>query len=209
MDFTLVAAQFLNGLQLGVLLFLLAAGLTLVFGIMDCVNLAHGSLYMVGAFVCATVTLATGSFLLGVLAALPRHLRHRGAGRGPRHPPPLPARPPRPGARHVRTHPRVRHPGPPDLGPGGPELPAAAEPQRPGGPSRERGLPRLPPPHHRGRARRRPRDVDRHHPDPDRDAGPGGSLESPARERARDQHPGPSSPSSSGPGRRSRALPGC
>ena len=71
MDFTLVLTQFLNGLQLGVLLFLLAAGLTLVFGIMDCVNLAHGSLYMAGAFVCATVTLATDSFLLGILVALP------------------------------------------------------------------------------------------------------------------------------------------
>ena len=71
MDATLALTQLLNGLQLGVLLFLLAAGLTLVFGIMDCVNLAHGSLYMVGAFVCATVTLATDSFLLGILAALP------------------------------------------------------------------------------------------------------------------------------------------
>ena len=71
MDATLAVTQLLNGLQLGVLLFLLAAGLTLVFGIMDCVNLAHGSLYMVGAFVCATVTLATESFLLGVLAAVP------------------------------------------------------------------------------------------------------------------------------------------
>ena len=71
MDATLVLTQLLNGLQLGVLLFLLAAGLTLVFGIMDCVNLAHGSLYMAGAFVCATVTLATGSFLLGILVALP------------------------------------------------------------------------------------------------------------------------------------------
>ena len=71
MDATLAVTQLLNGLQLGVLLFLLAAGLTLVFGIMDCVNLAHGSLYMAGAFVCATVTLATESFLLGILVALP------------------------------------------------------------------------------------------------------------------------------------------
>jgi branched-chain amino acid transport system permease protein len=53
---TLFLIQFLNGLQLGVLLFLLAAGLTLVFGIMDFVNLAHGSLYMLGAFFCATLT---------------------------------------------------------------------------------------------------------------------------------------------------------
>lgn len=71
MDWTLLVIQLLNGLQLGILLFLLAAGLTLIFGIMDFVNLAHGSLYMVGAYFCATVTAWTGSFLLGVLAALP------------------------------------------------------------------------------------------------------------------------------------------
>ena len=67
----LVLEQVLNGLQLGVMLFLLAAGLTLVLGIMNLVNLAHGSLYMVGAFVAASVTRLTGSFLLGLLAALP------------------------------------------------------------------------------------------------------------------------------------------
>jgi hypothetical protein len=50
-------------LQLGLLLFLLAAGLTLVFGIMDLVNLAHGSLYMIGAYFAATFTALTGSFL--------------------------------------------------------------------------------------------------------------------------------------------------
>lgn len=71
MDTILLATQLLNGLQLGVLLFLIAAGLTLVFGIMDCVNLAHGSLYMAGAFVGSTVALASGSFALGVLAAVP------------------------------------------------------------------------------------------------------------------------------------------
>ena len=63
--------QVLNGLQLGVTLFLMSAGLTLVFGIMNLINLAHGSFYMVGAYVGATVTARTGSFLLGVLAALP------------------------------------------------------------------------------------------------------------------------------------------
>jgi branched-chain amino acid transport system permease protein len=62
--------QFLNGLQFGLLLFLLAAGLTLVFGIMDLVNLAHGSLYMIGAYFAATFTALTGSFLLGVVLAL-------------------------------------------------------------------------------------------------------------------------------------------
>ncbi len=62
--------QFLNGLQAGVMLFLMAAGLTLVFGIMDLINLAHGSLFMVGAYLCATVFQQTGSFLLGLAAAL-------------------------------------------------------------------------------------------------------------------------------------------
>jgi branched-chain amino acid transport system permease protein len=66
----LLLEQCLNGLQLGLLLFLLAAGLTLVFGIMDLVNLAHGSLYMVGAYFAATFTLATGSFVAGAALAL-------------------------------------------------------------------------------------------------------------------------------------------
>lgn len=62
--------QLLNGLQYGVMLFLLAAGLTLVFGIMGLINLAHGSLYMVGAFTCAVTFAYTGSFVLAVLAAM-------------------------------------------------------------------------------------------------------------------------------------------
>ncbi len=62
--------QTLNGLQLGVMLFLMAAGLTLVFGIMNMINLAHGSFYMIGAFAAVAVTRASGSFALGVLAAL-------------------------------------------------------------------------------------------------------------------------------------------
>jgi len=70
-DGGLVLIQLLNGIQLGVLLFLVAAGLTLVFGIMDFVNLAHGALYMVGAFFCATLTLYFGSFLLAIVIALP------------------------------------------------------------------------------------------------------------------------------------------
>ena len=68
---TLFLIQLLNGLQLGVLLFLLASGLTLIFGIMDFVNLAHGSLYMLGAFICASLTFWTGSFVWGVLLAIP------------------------------------------------------------------------------------------------------------------------------------------
>jgi branched-chain amino acid transport system permease protein len=71
MDMTLLAAQLINGLQLGILLFLLASGLSLIFGIMDFVNLAHGSLYMVGAFFCATLTQWTGNFIWGVILALP------------------------------------------------------------------------------------------------------------------------------------------
>ena len=63
--------QALNGLQLGVMLFLMAAGLTLVFGIMNLVNLAHGSLYMVGAYFAAVFQQWTGSFVLAVLLALP------------------------------------------------------------------------------------------------------------------------------------------
>ena len=74
MDWILLLEQCLNGLQLGILLFLLAAGLTLVFGIMDFVNLAHGSLYMMGAYFAATFTSWTGSFLLGAALALPAAL---------------------------------------------------------------------------------------------------------------------------------------
>jgi branched-chain amino acid transport system permease protein len=70
MSVTLLLAQLLNGLQYGVMLFLLAAGLTLVFGIMSFVNLAHGSLYMLGAYAAAVVGVHTGSFALGVLAAV-------------------------------------------------------------------------------------------------------------------------------------------
>src|SRR5689334_19135128 len=66
----LVLEQCLNGLQFGLLLFLLAGALTLVFGIMDLVNLAHGSLYMVGAYFAATFAAWTGSFIAGALLAL-------------------------------------------------------------------------------------------------------------------------------------------
>ena len=71
MDYTLLLIQVLNVLQLGVLLFLVASGLTLVFGILDFVNLAHGSIYMLGAFVCASLTYALDSYLLAVILALP------------------------------------------------------------------------------------------------------------------------------------------
>lgn len=67
---SLLLTQLLNGVQFGVLLFLLAAGLTLVFGIMSFVNLAHGSLYMLGAYFAATAYQQTESFGLALLAAV-------------------------------------------------------------------------------------------------------------------------------------------
>ena len=75
--------QALNGLQFGLMLFLLAAGLTLVFGVMDMINLAHGSLYMVGAFLAAWLVGLTGSFLLGVVGAVlgTAAVRHGARGR--------------------------------------------------------------------------------------------------------------------------------
>jgi branched-chain amino acid transport system permease protein len=70
MTLALLFEQLLNGLQYGVMLFLMAAGLTLVLGIMNMVNLAHGSLYMVGAYLAITAANWTGSYLLGVLLGL-------------------------------------------------------------------------------------------------------------------------------------------
>jgi branched-chain amino acid transport system permease protein len=70
-SWTLILVQTLNGLQLGMMLFLFAAGLTLVLGIMNLVNLAHGSLYMLGAYFAATVYHWTGSFIVALLFALP------------------------------------------------------------------------------------------------------------------------------------------
>ena len=74
MNAALVLEQTLNGLQYGVMLFLMAAGLTLVFGIMNLVNLAHGSLYMVGAYLATAFAGWTGSFFLGAALALPATL---------------------------------------------------------------------------------------------------------------------------------------
>ena len=70
MSFILLAEQTLNGLQSGVMLFLMAAGLTLIFGVMGLINLAHGSLYMIGAFAAAATAAATGSFVLALGASL-------------------------------------------------------------------------------------------------------------------------------------------
>ena len=71
---TLLIVQTLNGLQFGLMLFLVAAGLTLVFGVMDFINLAHGVQYMLGAYLMALFSGLTGSFGLGLLLALPAAL---------------------------------------------------------------------------------------------------------------------------------------
>lgn len=70
MSLALVLEQLLNGVQFGLMLFLMSAGLTLVFGVMGLINLAHGSLYMIGAFVCAAMAALTGNFWLGLMAGI-------------------------------------------------------------------------------------------------------------------------------------------
>src|SRR5256885_5711571 len=70
MSTSLFVVQILNGLQLGVLLFLIAAGLTLVFGVMDFINLAHGVQYMLGAYFAVAFYSVTGNFLIAMLLAL-------------------------------------------------------------------------------------------------------------------------------------------
>ncbi|MEH6739153.1 MAG: branched-chain amino acid ABC transporter permease, partial [Sulfitobacter sp.] len=70
MSSILIIEQILNGLQSGIMLFLMAAGLTLIFGVMGLINLAHGSLYMIGAFAAAAVAGLTGSFVLALIAAM-------------------------------------------------------------------------------------------------------------------------------------------
>ena len=70
MSSSLLVVQILNGLQLGVLLFLIAAGLTLVFGVLDFINLAHGVQYMLGAYLAVAFYSLTGSFLAALMLAL-------------------------------------------------------------------------------------------------------------------------------------------
>src|SRR5262249_41754240 len=70
MSTSLLLVQILNGLQLGVLLFLIAAGLTLVFGVMDFINLAHGVQYMLGAYLAVAFYGITGSFAAALVLAL-------------------------------------------------------------------------------------------------------------------------------------------
>ena len=70
MDWHLLISQIFNGLQLGLLIFLLASGLSLIFGIMDFINLSHGSFYMIGAFVGATMVSLTGSLIVAAVVTV-------------------------------------------------------------------------------------------------------------------------------------------
>ena len=204
----LLIEQFLNGLQLGLLLFLLAAGLTLVFGIMDLVNLAHGSLYMLGAYFAATFTALTGSFLVGVVLALAATLlvgmaveviaMRRLYGRDH--------------LDHVLGtfglilffNELVRL----DLGAGRHEPHTAAVAQHVGADPAGRALLDVPPlDHHRGAAGR-PLSLSRHHAHAHRHAGAGGRLQ-PRDDRARSASTSScSTPSCSASARRWRASPG-
>ena len=74
MPLSLFLVQIVNGVQFGLILFLIAAGLTLVFGVMDFINLAHGVQYMVGAYLAATFAAWTNSFWFGLLLTLPAAL---------------------------------------------------------------------------------------------------------------------------------------
>lgn len=71
MDLAFFSVQLLNGLQYGLLLFLIASGLTLIFGIMGIINLAHGAMYMIGAYLVYDLTLRLGNFWLAILVAIP------------------------------------------------------------------------------------------------------------------------------------------
>src|SRR5256885_13012443 len=105
MNTTLFIEQALNGLQYGLMLFLLAAGLTIVFGVMDMINLAHGSLYMVGAFIAAWLAARTGSFWLGMAGAPPPPGPPPGGAPGPPPAPPSRARHPSPSHATSPSHP--------------------------------------------------------------------------------------------------------
>jgi branched-chain amino acid transport system permease protein len=71
MESSFYLIQLLNGIQYGFLLFLLASGLTLIFGIMGIINLAHGAFYMIGAYLCYWLTGITGNLFTGILLAIP------------------------------------------------------------------------------------------------------------------------------------------
>ena len=117
--------QALNGLAYGVLLFLLSVGLTLIFGMLDVVNLAHGSFYMLGAYAGLSLIAATGNFWLALLVAPLAVGARRRRRRAHLSPAALPPRPARPGAPDLRAHLRLRGPGQVDLGRPHPLDPAA------------------------------------------------------------------------------------
>ncbi|MCB1756068.1 MAG: branched-chain amino acid ABC transporter permease [Gammaproteobacteria bacterium] len=71
MDISFLLIQLLNGIQTGLLLFLIASGLTLVFGIMGIINLAHGAMYMIGAYLCYALVSWTGNLLLAIVLGIP------------------------------------------------------------------------------------------------------------------------------------------
>jgi len=71
MDWLLLLIQTMNGIQYGLLLFLIASGLTIVFGIMGVINLAHGSFYMIGAYLAFTLTELTGNLFLAIALGVP------------------------------------------------------------------------------------------------------------------------------------------
>ena len=151
MSYTLIIEQMLNGVQFGVMLFLMAAGLTLVFGIMNLINLAHGSLFMAGAYLDGGVRPPHRQFLSrGGAGDSP----HRPARRrdGARHPAPvLWSLPSRSGAGDVRPDPGDQRDHPHDLGAGAGAAAAARLPRRLGASSARRDLSDLPPRDPRGR----------------------------------------------------------
>ena len=155
MSFALLFEQLLNGLQFGVTLFLMAAGLTLVFGIMNFVNLAHGSLYMVGAYLALAAAQWTGSYLLGVLLGLAGTLVVGMLVEVIALRTLYDARPPRPGARHLRPDPVLQRAGRHPLGPRRAVRLGAAVPLRPHRALHRLELSAVPRGDHRGRLRRR------------------------------------------------------
>ena len=70
MDLATFAVQLLNGVQYGLVLFLVASGLSLVFGILGVINLSHGAFYMLGAYLAYWITLKTGSFLIAIVGGV-------------------------------------------------------------------------------------------------------------------------------------------
>ena len=183
--------QLLNGVQLGVMLFLMAAGLTLVFGVMGLINLAHGSLYMVGAFACAWTVQQTGSFWLGLGAGLIAAALTGAAVEVAGDPPPVRSRPPRSGAGHLQPDPDLRRGDALDL------WRATALPEHSGralgrdAAAGRRPVSGLSPRDHRGRRAGRVRPLRPDRPYPARHADPRGRIRPRDDRSARRRHPHP------------------